>query len=167
MGEKREIEEIFSKAVRAGRRTYFFDVRSTRAGDYYLTMTESKRDFNEDGTPFYRKHKIYLYKEDFVNFKEALAELTDYIIKEKGEEIISLNKAEIKEEKTEEVVDKKEEEETKEEKTEEVVEKKEEEETKEESTTDFTEVSFDDLGDENTKETEEDTSEKKEEEDKG
>ena len=59
MGEKREIEEIFSKAVRAGRRTYFFDVRSTRAGDYYLTMTESKRDFNEDGTPFYKKHKIY------------------------------------------------------------------------------------------------------------
>ena len=145
MGEKREIEEIFSKAVRAGRRTYFFDVRSTRAGDYYLTMTESKRDFNEDGTPFYRKHKIYLYKEDFVNFKEALAELTDYIIKEKGEEIISLNKAEIKDKK------------------EEVVEKKEEEETKEESTTDFTEVSFDDLGEEDSKESEEDTTEEKQE----
>ncbi len=145
MGEKREIEEIFSKAVRAGRRTYFFDVRSTRAGDYYLTMTESKRDFNEDGTPFYRKHKIYLYKEDFVNFKEALAELTDYIIKEKGEEIISLNKTEIKEEKTEEVVEKK------------------EEETKEESTTDFTEVSFDDLGEEDSKESEEDTTEEKQE----
>ena len=156
MGEKREIEEIFSKAVRAGRRTYFFDVRSTRAGDYYLTMTESKRDFNEDGTPFYRKHKIYLYKEDFVNFKEALAELTDYIIKEKGEEIISLNKAEIKEEKTEEVVEKKEEEETKEEETK-------EEETKEESTTDFTEVSFDDLGEEDSKESEEDTTEEKQE----
>ena len=168
MGEKREIEEIFSKAVRAGRRTYFFDVRSTRAGDYYLTMTESKRDFNEDGTPFYRKHKIYLYKEDFVNFKEALAELTDYIIKEKGEEIISLNKAEIKEEKAEEVVEKKEEEEIKEEKAEEVVEKKEEEETKEEetneeSTTDFTEVSFDDLGEEDSKESEEDTTEEKQE----
>ena len=145
MGEKREIEEIFSKAVRAGRRTYFFDVRSTRAGDYYLTMTESKRDFNEDGTPFYRKHKIYLYKEDFVNFKEALAELTDYIIKEKGEEIISLNKSEIKDKK------------------EEVVEKKEEEETKEESTTDFTEVSFDDLGEEDSKESEEDTTEEKQE----
>ena len=69
MREKREIEEIYSKAIRAGRRTYFFDVRSTRAGDYYLTMTESKRDFNEDGTPFYKKHKIYLYKEDFGNFK--------------------------------------------------------------------------------------------------
>ena len=134
MGEKRDIEEIFSKAVRAGRRTYFFDVRSTRAGDYYLTITESKRDFNEDGTPFYKKHKIYLYKEDFINFKEALAELTDYIIKEKGEEIISLKKTEIKEEKTEVA--------EKEEKTE-VAEK---EEKKEESTTDFTEVDFDDLG---------------------
>ena len=149
MGEKREIEEIFSKAVRAGRRTYFFDVRSTRAGDYYLTMTESKRDFNEDGTPFYKKHKIYLYKEDFGDFKDALSELTDYIIKEKGEDIISLNRSDAKEEKVEEAQEKKVEEAT------------------EEPTTDFTEVSFDDLGDENTKETEEDTSEKKEEKDKG
>ena len=149
MGEKREIEEIFSKAVRAGRRTYFFDVRSTRAGDYYLTMTESKRDFNEDGTPFYKKHKIYLYKEDFGNFKDALSELTDYIIKEKGEDIISLNRSDAKEEKVEEAQEKKVEEAT------------------EEPTTDFTEVSFDDLGGEDTKETEEDTSEKKEEKDKG
>ena len=160
MGEKREIEEIFSKAVRAGRRTYFFDVRSTRAGDYYLTMTESKRDFNEDGTPFYKKHKIYLYKEDFGNFKDALSEFTNYIIKEKGEDIISLNRTENKEEeKTVEVLK----EEKKEEKTEEVVEKKEEEETKEESTTDFTEVSFDDLGEKDSKESEEDTTEEKQE----
>ena len=152
MGEKREIEEIFSKAVRAGRRTYFFDVRSTRAGDYYLTMTESKRDFNEDGTPFYKKHKIYLYKEDFGNFKDALSELTDYIIKEKGEDIISLNRSEAKEEK---------EEEAKEEKEEEAQEEKEEE--AEEPTTDFTEVSFDDLGEEDSKESEEDTTEEKQE----
>ena len=158
MGEKREIEEIFSKAVRAGRRTYFFDVRSTRAGDYYLTMTESKRDFNEDGTPFYRKHKIYLYKEDFVNFKEALAELTDYIIKEKGEEIISLNKTEIKEKKVAEK--EKEEAETQ---TEDTSETKEEKETKEESATDFTEVSFDDLGEEGSEENEEETTEEKQE----
>ena len=157
MGEKREIEEIFSKAIRAGRRTYFFDVRSTRAGDYYLTITESKRDFNEDGTPFYKKHKIYLYKEDFVNFKEALAELTDYIIKEKGEEIISLKKSEEKkevaekEEENTEVAEKEEEEEEEEEKTE-VAEKDEEK----ESTTDFTEVNFDDLGEGDT------TQEKKE-----
>ena len=52
MTENKNIEEIFSKSVRSGRRTYFFDVRSTRAGDYYLTVTESKRDFNEDGTHF-------------------------------------------------------------------------------------------------------------------
>ena len=89
MAEKREIEEIFSKSLRAGRRTYFFDVRSTRAGDYYLTITESKRDFNEDGTPFYKKHKIYLYKEDFKDFKSNLNEVTDFIFKEKGEDIIS------------------------------------------------------------------------------
>ena len=81
-------EDIFSKSIRAGRRTYFFDVRSTRAGDYYLTITESKRDFNEDGTPFYKKHKIYLYKEDFANFKDGLVEVTDFIIKEKGEEVL-------------------------------------------------------------------------------
>ena len=83
-------DEIYSKSLRAGRRTYFFDVRSTRADDFYLTITESKRDFNEDGSPFYKKHKIYLYKEDFQNFKDHLNELTDYIIKERGEEIISL-----------------------------------------------------------------------------
>ena len=89
MAEKKEIEEIFSKALRAGRRTYFFDVRSTRAGDYYMTITESKRDFNEDGTPFYKKHKIYLYKEDFKNFKTNFNDVTNFIFNEKGEDIIS------------------------------------------------------------------------------
>mgnify|MGYP000642430527 CR=1 FL=1 len=87
-------DEIHSKSLRAGRRTYFFDVRSTRAEDYYLTITESKRDFNDDGTPFYKKHKIYLYKEDFQNFKDPLNEMVDFIITEKGEEIISLKKEE-------------------------------------------------------------------------
>ena len=114
-------DEIYSKSLRAGRRTYFFDVRSTRADDYYLTITESKRDFNEDGTPFYKKHKIYLYKEDFQNFKEHLNEMVDYIIKERGEEVISLNKDENSSELKHE-------------------------ETKEESSTDFTEVNFEDLG---------------------
>ena len=89
MAEKKDMQEIFSKSVRAGRRTYFFDVRSTRAEDYYMTITESKRDFQEDGTPFYKKHKIYLYKEDFKEFQESLKEVCSYIIKEKGEEIIS------------------------------------------------------------------------------
>ncbi|MGM0636577.1 MAG: PUR family DNA/RNA-binding protein [Bacteroidota bacterium] len=82
-------DDIFSKVVRAGRRTYFFDVRETKAGDYYLTITESKKFTNEDGSFFYRKHKIYLYKEDFNNFEEALKEATNFIVEEKGEEVIS------------------------------------------------------------------------------
>ena len=84
-----EREEIFSKTMRAGRRTYFFDVRSTKAGDYYLTLTESKKFTNVDGSYHYKKHKIYLYKEDFSEFSSNLSEMTDYIIKEKGEEVIS------------------------------------------------------------------------------
>jgi hypothetical protein len=141
MAENRDIEEIFSKSVRAGRRTYFFDVRSTRAEDYYMTVTESKRDFNEDGTPFYKKHKIYLYKEDFAKFKEALNEVSDYIIKEKGEEVITNTEAK-KNEITENTVELK---------KEKVAVKKEiitkvKPEIKEETSSDFTEVNFDDLG---------------------
>ena len=82
-------EEIFSKALRAGRRTYFFDVRETKAGDYYLTITESKKFTNEDGTFYYKKHKIYLYKEDFAEFNSSLKETCDYIIENKGTEVIS------------------------------------------------------------------------------
>lgn len=82
-------EEIFSKVLRAGRRTYFFDVRATKANDYYLTITESKKFTNEDGSFYYKKHKIYLYKEDFEGFAEILEEMTSYIINEKGEEVIS------------------------------------------------------------------------------
>ncbi len=84
-----EKEEIFSKVLRAGRRTYFFDVRATKAEDYYLTITESKKFTNDDGSYHYKKHKIYIYKEDFAEFKDILAEMTDYIIKEKGDEVIS------------------------------------------------------------------------------
>ncbi|MDR9457355.1 MAG: PUR family DNA/RNA-binding protein [Salegentibacter sp.] len=84
-----EKEEIFSKVLRAGRRTYFFDVRATRADDYYLTITESKKFTNDDGSFFYKKHKIYLYKEDFAGFQEILQEMTDFIVSEKGEEVIS------------------------------------------------------------------------------
>lgn len=82
-------EEIFSQVLRAGRRTYFFDVRATKANDYYLTVTESKKFTNEDGSFHYKKHKIYLYKEDFAEFNQMLKAATDYIIKEKGEEVIS------------------------------------------------------------------------------
>ena len=124
MKTKNDIEEIYSKSVRSGRRTYFFDVRSTRADDYYLTITESKRDFNEDGSPFYKKHKIYLYKEDFASFKDALSQVSEFIIKEKGQEVISNSsykeKAEtLKEDNTKE--------------------------TKEDSNSNFTEVDLEDL----------------------
>ena len=85
----RDREEIFSKVLRAGRRTYFFDVRSTKAGDYYLTLTESKKFTNDDGSFHYKKHKIYLYKEDFSEFSSILNEMTDYVVNEKGEEVIS------------------------------------------------------------------------------
>ena len=121
MDDKQEFKEIFSKKIRTGRRTYFFDVRSTKAEDYYMTITESIKDFNDEGTPSYRKHKIYLYKEDFNDFKDAFEAVSKYIIAEKGEEIISGKKFEKKEE-------------------------KESSEIKEKSSTEFTEVNFDDLG---------------------
>ena len=89
--ENYEREEIFSKSVRAGRRTYFFDVRSTRAEDYYLTITESKKFSNDDGSAHYKKHKIYLYKEDFDEFGEAFKEVSDFIFEKKGREVISNN----------------------------------------------------------------------------
>ena len=84
-----EQEEIFSQVLRAGRRTYFFDVRATKADDYYLTVTESKKFTHDDGSFHYKKHKIYLYKEDFTEFNEMLKAATDYIVNEKGEEVIS------------------------------------------------------------------------------
>lgn len=87
--ERNDREEIYSKVLRAGRRTYFFDVRSTRAGDYYLTLTESKKFTHDDGSFHYQKHKIYLYKEDFEAFSEHLKEMTDFVYNEKGEEVIS------------------------------------------------------------------------------
>ncbi len=87
--EHLEQEEIFSQVLRAGRRTYFFDVRATKAEDYYLTVTESKKFTHDDGSFHYKKHKIYLYKEDFAEFNEMLKAATDYILEEKGEEVIS------------------------------------------------------------------------------
>ncbi|KAB1160016.1 MULTISPECIES: PUR family DNA/RNA-binding protein [Tenacibaculum] len=89
MSERVEQEEIFSQVLRAGRRTYFFDVRSTKADDYYLTVTESKKFTHDDGSFHYQKHKIYLYKEDFSDFKEMLNKATDFIVNEKGSEVIS------------------------------------------------------------------------------
>jgi len=81
--EDKDRNEIYSKKVRAGKRTYFFDVRATRAGDNYLTITESKRKFKEDGEGvFYEKHKIFLYKEDFEKFKEAIDNTIERIEKQ-------------------------------------------------------------------------------------
>jgi len=71
------MESVYSKRIRAGkRRTYFFDVRATRSNDYYLTITESRKKFNEDG---YDRHKLFLYKEDFNKFLKALTEAVDYV----------------------------------------------------------------------------------------
>lgn len=81
--------EIFSRVLKAGRRTYFFDVRETKAGDYYLTITESKKSFCEQGNASFEKHKIFLYKEDFENFTSSFQESMDFIIDQKGEEVIS------------------------------------------------------------------------------
>ena len=73
----KRMESVYSKRIRAGkRRTYFFDVRATRSNDYYLTITESRKKFNEDG---YDRHKIFLYKEDFNKFLKALTEAVDYV----------------------------------------------------------------------------------------
>jgi hypothetical protein len=77
-----ERDEIHSKAVRAGKRTYFFDVKATRKNDYYLTITESKKRFNREGRFFYEKHKIFLYKEDFEKFADGLAEMIEFIRRE-------------------------------------------------------------------------------------
>jgi len=72
-------DEVFSKRVKAGKRTYFFDVKTTRGRDLYLTITESKRTGDNDGHPEYEKHKIFLYKEDFDKFNEGLGEALDKI----------------------------------------------------------------------------------------
>ena len=85
-------DEVYSNAVRAGKRTYFFDVKATRAEDYYLTITESKRRFNNDNQKFYfEKHKLFLYKEDFEKFSNGLEDAISKIKElkaEQGEEIV-------------------------------------------------------------------------------
>ncbi|MCB0477891.1 MAG: DUF3276 family protein [Crocinitomicaceae bacterium] len=80
-------DEVYSKAIRAGKRTYFFDVKSTRGNDLYLTITESKKKANDTGKQFYEKHKVFLYKEDFEKFVEGLQHTLDVIkdLKDKGD----------------------------------------------------------------------------------
>ena len=126
-----EKEEIFSKVLRAGRRTYFFDVRATKADDYYLTITESKKHEDNNGNSYYKKHKIYLYKEDFENFNSILGEVTDFILKSKGTEVISeTHNPNFKKFSDEEIQE---------------VEKKEVEEPVSETAKNFTNVDFDDI----------------------
>jgi len=97
MGEERKEErdyterkDIFSKAVRAGKRTYFFDVKATRKEEYYLTITESKKKISSEGKTFYEKHKIFLYKEDFEKFADGLSEIISFIKEEQPSNFIKL-----------------------------------------------------------------------------
>jgi len=129
-------EEIYSKVVRAGKRTYFFDVKATRRNDYYLTITESKKRFNRDGKFFYEKHKLFLYKEDFDKFADSLKEVIDYI-REANPQPIELEEDRVA--KAEKIV---------EETVEETVEKTVEKEVVSESN-DFTNIDFEDLDDTN------------------
>ena len=76
---ERNGDDVFSKPVRAGKRTYFFDVKATKNNDYYLTITESKRRLDRDGRFVYDKHKIFLYKEDFEKFSQGLEDIIKYI----------------------------------------------------------------------------------------
>jgi hypothetical protein len=77
--QERNGDDVYSKPVRAGKRTYFFDVKATKGNDYYLTITESKRRVERDGRYVYDKHKIFLYKEDFDKFADGLQEVVNYI----------------------------------------------------------------------------------------
>ncbi len=89
-------DEIFSRSIRSGKRTYFFDVKATRQDELYLTITESKKRFATDGSFQYEKHKIFLYQEDFERFADLFHEMISYIDENQGEKLIeSSGKAEI------------------------------------------------------------------------
>ena len=148
---KTDREEIFSKSVRAGKRTYFFDVKTTRRNDYYLTLTESKKRFNRDGRFYFEKHKIFLYKEDFEKFTDGLTEAIGYI-KENAPEIlereeIENNSMETAEPVAEEAIEQETVNEEVESETAETVESSVEEEVVEPITENFSNVEFEDLED--------------------
>jgi hypothetical protein len=82
VSDSRFNQDIYSRVIRAGKRTYFFDVKSTRGDEYYLTITESKRKFEDSGQPVFEKHKIFLYQEDFLSFMESLKEVFTFIEKQ-------------------------------------------------------------------------------------
>jgi hypothetical protein len=77
--DQQDRDEIYSKVIRAGKRTYFFDVKATRGDDYFLTITESKKVFDNEGNSHYEKHKIFLYKEDFDKFAQGFDETVGFI----------------------------------------------------------------------------------------
>ena len=106
VSESKFNQEIHSKIVRAGKRTYFFDVKSTRNDEYYLTITESKKRFGENGKFHYEKHKLFLYKEDFDKFADSLQEVVDFI-REKQPVQYEVVEEEKQEETTEEVIQEK------------------------------------------------------------
>ncbi|NVO10637.1 MAG: PUR family DNA/RNA-binding protein [Bacteroidales bacterium] len=83
--ERVDKEDIYSKIVRAGKRTYFFDVKATRRNDFYLTITESKKRIGREGKFFFEKHKIFLYKEDFEKFADGLNDVVEYIRSQQGD----------------------------------------------------------------------------------
>lgn len=116
--ETRERDEIFTRVVRAGKRTYFFDVKATRKDEYYLTITESKKRAAKEGKIYYEKHKIFLYKEDFDKFTEGLKDAVTYIVAENGSHEASARFESVNEVKAEEPV----------------------------SSVEFTNIEFDDLG---------------------
>lgn len=92
--EDHDGRQVLSKNVKAGRRTYFFDVRATRADDYYLTITESRKMTQADGSVSYNRHKIFLYKEDFTKFADALSEMVDFIRRERPQSLPQEDRAE-------------------------------------------------------------------------
>ena len=94
--DDRNGKEVYTKVVRAGKRTYFFDVKATRKDDYYLTITESKKRLGKEGKVFYEKHKIFLYKEDFEKFADGLKDVVDFIGNEKPETVAPFRDEEVK-----------------------------------------------------------------------
>jgi len=90
-------EEVYTKIIRAGNRTYFLDVKSTRKNDLYLTITESKKRFNKDGKFFYEKHKLFLYQEDFDKFSDGLEDVFSFIRNSDTSEASDADKIENKE----------------------------------------------------------------------
>lgn len=92
--EKTEREEIYSRKIRAGKRTYFIDVKATRRSDFYITITESKKRFYRDGKYFFEKHKIFLYKEDFEKFVDGLTEMVDFVRQHQQDFVEDYNRSE-------------------------------------------------------------------------